>query len=229
MTLAESLEIKERLVSNAASGVFLVLSNIFLAPAIYESFVIGEAPTAIVYFNLLFASSLYHACQANFGCVVDYADHRKLDYFFVYIALLWTITTGLGRSHALSYRTRSLVFCIFLLPIAIMVIGDYEGVWIYLTAGVLPALIMIALCHNRGVRLFQRPTWVVVSAAIALPAFVFMYTLDKEDYEWAHGLWHVFIMLSIACLVLATKRYHRYADVVDDQDLYPNGPRRIVK
>ena len=173
-----------------------------------------------MYFSLLIASSLYHACRAGFVCLVPYIEHRKLDYLFVYTAVLWTLTTGLGRSHAIPIRRRLVVYYLFLLPVTIMIVGNYEGHWVQLVGGLLPALLMIAIAHTYGVALFRRWPWAVTSFVLAGIAGVFMFVMPSHTYEWSHSVWHIFSMLALACLIYSTRRHHRYVNPVDDPEKF---------
>jgi len=216
----EEFIVKERLTANMAGGLFLVLSNLFLAPAVYESFYLHEDASAIVYFNNIVVSSLYHSCRAGLFCAVSYLDHRKLDYLFVFFAVLWTLTTGLGRSHAISMRVRMLVFCVFFLPVNILIIGDQHGVVVQIVGGVLPAAVMIVLAHNKGVRLFRRLPWAIVAFVLGAISGVFMYALDYKTYEWSHSVWHILSMLAVVCLIYSTKRHFRDENPLDDPEKF---------
>ena len=216
----EQFILNEQLTGNVVGGLFLILSNLFLAPAVYYSLDLHEEASAIVYFNLIVVSSLYHSCRAGFSCVVSYVDHRKLDYLFVYFAVLWTLTTGLGRSHAISMRVRMLVFCVFFLPTAILIVGDQKGIAVQIVGGLLPAAVMIALAHNKGVRLFRRLPWAVLAIVLGAISGVFMYAMPLNTYEWSHSVWHVLSMLAVACLIYSTKRHYREQNPLDDPEKY---------
>lgn len=218
--------LQEQLNSTLAGALFLVISNIFIAPAIWISLYFSEVPSAIVYFNVLVASAMYHSCRAGFVCVVAYFDHRKLDYLFVYFAVLWTLTTGLGKSHAISYQLRLLVFNIFILPVAILIVGNYEGHSVQVVGGLLPALVMIVVANNRGVPLFRRPVWAALALVLGGTSALFMFALPHNTYEWSHSVWHVLSMLALFCLIYSTKRRYDFVNPFDDPERFPRPPPR---
>lgn len=218
--------LQEQLNSNLAGSILLVISNLFLVPAIFESFEIGEEASAIVYFSLLVASSLYHACRSGLVCLVAYIDHRKLDYLFVYTAVIWTLTTGLGRSHAIPLRRRLVVYYLFFLPVAIMIVGNYEGHWVQLVGGLLPGLTMVVIARMYGVALFRRPALAFVALFFGGIAGLFMFIMPYYTYEWSHSVWHIFSMLALAFLIYSTRRHHRYVNVVDDPEKFRTAMKR---
>jgi len=216
-----SFIIQEQLNSNLAGAIFLVISNLAIVPSILLSFYLHEEDSAIAYFNVFVASVLYHSCRSDFNCVVPYVDHRKLDYLFVYFAVLWTLTTGLGKSHIIPYRIRLVVFNLFFLPVAILVVGNYEGHWVQLVGGLFPALVMIAVANHYGVHLFRRIWWAVAALAVGAAAGLFMFVMPYSTYEWSHSVWHILSMTALFFLIYSTKRRYRNINPYDDPERYP--------
>lgn len=212
--------IQEQLNSNLVGGLFLVLSNLFIVPAIIESLYAREEDSAIVYFNILIASSLYHSCRAGFVCVIAYIDHRKLDYLFVYFAVMWTLTTGLGKSHTIPYRIRLVVFNFFFLPMAILIIGNYEGHAVQIVGGLLPGISMYIIAKHYGVPLFRRWGWALAAIVLGGIAGLFMFAMPYNTYEWSHSVWHIFAMLALLCLKKSTRRRFDVVNPFDDPELY---------
>lgn len=216
-----SFIIQEQLNSNLVGALFLVLSNLAIVPSILLSFYLREEDSAIAYFNVFVASVLYHSCRSGFNCSVPYIDHRKLDYLFVYFAVLWTLTTGLGKSHIIPYRIRLVVFNLFFLPVAILIVGNYEGHWVQLVGGVLPALVMITVAKHYGVHLFRRIWWAVAAFVLGGLAGLFMFIMPYNTYEWSHSVWHVLSMSALFCLIYSTKRKFNYINPDDDPERFP--------
>jgi len=206
-----------------AGGLFLVLSNLFMSPAIYLSLLQNANASALVYFSLLIASSAYHACRAGFGCVVGFDDHVKLDYLYVYFSVLWTIT-HVGRSHVIRHDTRLLIFVLFFLPTAFLIVGGHMNAGVPIVAGVLPGLAMGWVALRNRVKVFRRLPWALLGIAIGGVACIFMYLLPSVDYEWAHGIWHTLVMLAVACIIYANFRYRNYANPIDDPEKFAPAP-----
>jgi len=231
-----SAHVSASLNSNVANGVFLVVSNVFLAPAILESLQMHEWASAVIYFNVMVASTIYHSCRAEFGCLIDSPRleseflpvsrdvvqwiHSRFDVFFVFNAIMWTLTS-IGRSHAISHHTRLLVYEIFFLPLAFFVFGDFNDLWAALVGGLLPGAVMLVLCAQRGTRAIRRWHWFLLGVALAAFAGFFMYLMPYRTYGWSHGVWHITSMLALVCFNKATRRNYAFLNPLDDPEHFP--------
>ncbi|ETV84665.1 hypothetical protein, variant 2 [Aphanomyces astaci] len=72
----------------AAQSYFLILSNFAILPAAIVSFQRSFYVEAFMFLSLGVLSSLYHACDINWVCVVQYTYLQKLDFIFSFNSIL---------------------------------------------------------------------------------------------------------------------------------------------
>lgn len=183
-------------------GLFLVASNAVIGVAVYLLLEWGDYATALFYYALGIMSGLYHECRAFNKCLVPYGEHQKLDYIFVHLALIWTIT-AIGAEHPVHYKKRLIVFIVFFAITILLILGDNDAWLLAVVAGGGPGLTMIAIAVHHHQRLFKVWQMAVIGFVLAGIGGVFMYLFPYSTYGWSHGLWHVFVMLALLAFVFS--------------------------
>lgn len=214
--------------SPLVGGLFLIVTNLFLSPAIYLLLEWRDYATALFYYALLIISSLYHTCRAFNKCIVPYVEHQKLDYLFVFTSLIWSIT-AVGVPHAIHYRKRLTVFVVFFSITTVLVIG---GSTAWLIAGVAAGgtgatMIVIAAVHDTP--LFKSWRMALLGFALVGVAAIFMYILPSATYDWSHAIWHILSMLAYLAFVFAVFGFKRLTPLISYSDTPPLNYALAVK
>jgi hypothetical protein len=183
------------------AGVFLILSNIGIVPAISLAITYDLIPEAAIYSVVCFISTVYHICQADFYCVYSFRALQTSDHFFVFGLLIWTTLYFIG----LDLTTKFTVFIIIqglLLP---AVIDFLESWWI---GGVLLAFLLIfsLFVLSKFTKKIHKPSLVDFMTATVLIGGGFFFHLYAGEpganrYWWAHSIWHLLGMLSLYFII----------------------------
>jgi len=199
--------------SPVPAGVLLVASNLVLAFAIYYTLECRDYATSLFFYALMLMSGMYHECRAFNKCVVPFEAHIMLDYIFVYISLIWTIT-AVGIEHAIHYRKRLIVFIVFF-SITIVFIFNQSSAWLVALVGPVGAgIVMITLSIIHQTPLFKVWQMAVLGLVLGGIGGFFMYLTPYEDYDWAHTLWHIFSMLALFSVYVAVYGFISFTPLV---------------
>jgi len=197
---------------NVLGGLSLVLSNIALVPAIWLLGLRNDTASGAVLVMTFVASVLYHSCRAGFFCLAEYRMHVLSDYLWVYIGIVWLVTSLPFRplKYAGDAQLHALFFFVLVSPIVFCILFDVPHYYQPLVGLALPFafVIVFSLLHNGNSRrrLFRRRTgtgWAIAAAVSLTLAGVFMYALPMSTYAVSHTLWHVFSMLGSYFVVRA--------------------------
>jgi len=190
---------------NVTNSLLLVLSNIALIPAIFYLVMLREVVTALLLIWTIVFSSLYHSCRAGVFCLFKYEQHVLGDYLSVYISIIWILTfLGIRNSelHVFAF------FFSFMFTL-LVILGQFSYVLLPIIGIGLPAVIAVSHACLRKHRMFYSWPWAVATFVLAGLAGVFMFFMPKDDYGWAHSLWHLFSMLSAWTFAIAITPYRK--------------------
>lgn len=181
------------LVGPAVGAILLVVTHIFLLPAIVYTAIRGYAVDITVLLMLLTASTLYHSCMAGyFCCDVSLADHRLADHSMVYIALTWLYLT-LCPNIRWDVRFSVLLGIIFI----IIVFNKRLFQSFVFMAMLLSFFVIYGILAIFWARLPLR-RFDILAALLVAGLLVSGFVLhlvggspDNHNYWWAHSLWCV--------------------------------------
>lgn len=184
-------------------AVLLVITHVFLIPAIVLVAYRGYPVDVTVLLMLLVASILYHVCLAGWHCEVSLSDHRVADHSMVYITLTWLYLTFCAGIR-LDVRFSVLLGIIFLL-----IVFNERLFRSFVFAGLLLAFfVLYAIVALFWIRLPLR-RFDLIFACMVLGLFVAGFVLhliggdaNDKNYWWCHSLWHIFAMVAIGLFLL---------------------------
>lgn len=187
----------------------LVVTNVFLIPAIVYSAMRRMPVDATILSMLLLASTLYHACQAEYFCETSLSDHRLADHSFVYITLTW-LFLSMASGVRMDVRYSILLGIIFILIFFNeRLFQSFAFAGILLATFVLYALVglfWIGLPLRRFDVIFGLIILVLFGAGFAL--HLVGSDPDSANYWWAHSLWHVFAMCAIVLFLIMRDNFY---------------------
>ena len=189
---------------NLVSAYILVLTNLFIVPAFMLAAWRGSRTTAIILFSVYVNSCLYHSCRGGFFCLMHYLKHRTLDYLAVYNAMTWFIYMIGARRHdfTIDERRHTEMHFATMIVTTMAIIADVGNFWLPVIGIGIPVLVVLVLDTVDSRTFVYRPKWAWATLACFLvggAAFAF----GNGAYWWAHGVWHTFVMLGIACFMIA--------------------------
>ena len=200
-----------QLTGPAVGGVLLVVTHIFLIPAIVYTALRRMPVDVTVLTMLLLASTLYHSCQAGWFCETSLSDHRVADHSAVYIVLVW-IFLSMAAGIRMDVRYAILLGLIFLLIFFNeRLYQSFVFAAILVTALILYAL--VALCFiGLPLRRFDVIFGVCILALFGTGFALHLVGSDPSspNYWWAHSLWHVFAMIAIVLFVIMRDNYYLF-------------------
>ncbi len=201
--------------TTAIEGLFLVISNIALLPAIIYAFYLKLIPETSIISVVFIISTVYHLCQAGFICLltIDFVTFQFSDHFFVYSLLVWIVLYAIGLP--LEFR-----FAIFIWIQALLfpLLLEFKNTWwfggfiigfIVLITVLLLSLIIRAIPRINIFSLIAAVILLGIGFALHLiggdptpPSHDQQHLKNEEDdinhkYVWLHSLWHIFSMLAI--------------------------------
>jgi hypothetical protein len=186
---------------SAAAAVGLVLSNLFLGPAIGYAWVRRLAVETAVLIAVFVASTTFHTCQVGWFCWgVTLPALQLTDHFTVYAAIVYFSLYFVGTRQ----RERTAV-TVAVIPVLLPVIASYldsivSGVVVIAIAAVVALVAAVVILWSQGV-IFMDARSVLV-AVVLLAAGVVFHVVggdfgEDSDYPWAHTAWHVLAMLAL--------------------------------
>ncbi len=184
----------------AVGAVLLVVTHIFLVPAIVLVAYRGYSVDFTVLVMLLVASVLYHSCLAGWFCEVSLSDHRTADHSMVFITLTWLYLTFCAGIR-IDVRFSVLLGIIFLL-----IVFNERLFRSFVFAGFLVLFFVVyAIVALFWIKLPLR-RFDVIFAFLILGLFVVGFVLhliggdaNDSNYWWAHSLWRTFPPPLLAC------------------------------
>jgi len=185
-------------------GVFLVLTNLVLIPAILIALCIGrDLVTGTILFLMFVLSTLYHICEAGWYCMVSFDTHQAADHLMVYTLVFWVFLMG-------TTRYRNVQFSLLLVNTAALVLFVTVSTQTFFF-GFLYVLFFIGWISvsYAGFGIPPKPYGIGLLlialglALIGLAPFLVGDDPGDSNYWWAHSLWHFFVMLAVIFLLLA--------------------------
>lgn len=186
-------------------GLFLVLSNLALIPAVIYCLAKKKWVLCIIFSRLLLVSTFYHICQAGYYCFsVTLEALRTSDHFFVYMSLTWLVLYLLGLPIVLK-----LIVSIVVEMIALPALVAYIDSWWVL--GTILIMLAAVILITMAIRFAKSPARLkklmridildtIMAVTLISLGFVFHILAGEPGsyrYGWAHALWHVFAMLGM--------------------------------
>lgn len=178
-------------------GLFLVLSNFAILPAViytvYKHLFIDAAILVIMFI----ASSVYHLCQSDFFCAVSFNALQIVDHFFVYQTLIWVLfyIVNIPLVHRL---TLLLFFQMGLLPFTLQYVNSW---WL---TGITLLLIGVVCVVSLTFFYWDKPVlskFDFCIAVILIGTGFYLHVLagppGVPNYWLWHALWHMLAMLGI--------------------------------
>lgn len=203
-------------------GLFLVLSNFAIVPVIVHLVRHGHWASAGNYTGVLVVSSLYHMCRAGVLCLFEYDLHRIADYLFVYRAVVWTFAALATRRSVFGERAteaRAAFHFLFMILVTLVLLGARESSPLVPLCGfVFPLVTAVLFSVRTGARLVTAWGWGAAAGVLFVAGATLGFLMPVHEYNWAHTLWHTFVMLSMYAFVRATEERRRAP---------PRVPRRI--
>jgi hypothetical protein len=199
-------------------GVALVLSNLFLVPAIVFAILHWEAEhddedrvvrytfrprivDAVVFGRIFAGSVMYHMCHAGWGCVSPFAFMQAADHVQVWMGMVWITLLFLSFQKEITFSAFLLIELLFQsLPFVLMNTSLFPVAF-------LPAVVVL---------LFMRVTFMhipilkydillgVVAVLLFVSGVFFINGADVYDpqYWYIHATWHVLAMTALTLLYL---------------------------
>lgn len=191
-------------------ALFLVLTNFALLPVITRLVRTGDWATAGNFFGVLIASSAYHMCRAGVLCLFDYPLLRIGDYLFVYRALVWAIASLVARPRVFgpgrALQVRAAFHFVFMIPVSLIILGsEHNDIWIPVAGFVLPLAIAVVVSLSLGERFVNDWRWGGLAISMFVIGAILGFCVGAEVYNWAHSLWHAFVMMALYAFVRATE------------------------
>lgn len=194
----------------AVKGLFTVVSNVAILPAVVLAWRRREYDGCLLLFKLFWSSSLYHFCQSGFWCLFSFKTLRIVDYVSVFAAVSWMFlfVARVGPR----WRGGLVVFIVMqLLSLQL----QYGTRWYLALLGVatigIPTSIAYAVIScgttTTTTTLARDGAALLAAIVLAVVGFVFYFVEGEPDtndtYPYTHGAWHVFAMFSLLALFYA--------------------------
>lgn len=187
--------------TQVAEGIYLIVSNAALIPAITLALYYYLYAEAVVLGVLLYSSSVYHLCQAQFYCIFPLQVLQESDHYFVYSTLLWISLYFAGLN--LTER-----FCIyyffqaFLYPTILRFMKDTVFIIVIIVIIIGITIFAIIFIVQRFPK-FSFWEYFITAALIGSGLALHIYAKEPENstYPIAHATWHVLIMLAIIFII----------------------------
>ena len=204
LDLMREIHPTERWDESWTEGLLLVLSNFALLPVVTRLLRRRDWATAANYLGVLLVSSLYHGCRAGFLCPGDYKMLRIADYLFVYRSVVWSFAAlvarprifGLERSHVM----RGAFYFSVMVPMTLILLTcEHTSPWVPFTGFIFPLAVAAAVTNAYRQPFINDWVWGTLGLALFSGGGVLGFALPSRDYNWAHWMWHVFVMLSMYC------------------------------
>jgi hypothetical protein len=185
-------------------GVFLVITNIVLIPAILIALLIGrDLVTATILFMMFLVSTFYHICEAGWYCMVPLDTLQASDHIMVYTLVFWVFLIG-------TTRYRDIQFSLLLVNTAALVVFVAVSTHTaFFGAFYVAFFIAWIIVSYAGFGIPPKPYGIgLLLIALMLTLFgliPFFIGGDPGDsnYWWTHSLWHFFVILAVIFLLLA--------------------------
>lgn len=186
-------------------GLLLVASNAALWPAMYLSTRRGKMAKSLVMLWTFLASTGYHTCRAWALCYTAFRLSRIGDYLFVYMLIVWILTSlGLRRHGVVYIELHNFLFFLLYGPTMFAVLAEVSTAWLPIVGIGVPVLVTVAFSYKTGNRLFYNKPWTIATFLLVIAAGLFMFIMPTRDYWWAHSIWHLCAMLAALTEELAT-------------------------
>lgn len=204
----------------------LVLSHVFLLPALYLTWKRRLAPEASLIVGVLIASTLFHMCQVELFCFwLDLHALQLTDHFMVYTALLWFslyAIKGVGK------RLRiSIVFAVMAieLPIIATYMGKLvDGAIVIAATIIITTVVFLSVWHRRGRPKFNWSELLVAVLAIGIGVVLHVVGGDYGEnwlYPAAHTAWHITAMTALYYFVKVrsnNKKFVHFYESIEEHD-----------
>lgn len=186
-------------------SIFLVLSNLFLLPAIIWSIFKNNILDTTILIIVFVASTIYHLCLAEWVCVSTQWESQLSDHAMVYILMMWIYISLWDIS--LVARTAFIYIVIYLLYLfSVNAVSNWlfaiSLIWFFIAF----AIFRIAL-YQFNEKIFGMDLILTIISIILFGIGLFMHiwggSPSSTNYWWTHSLWHVFAMLGIFVIILA--------------------------
>lgn len=188
--------------SPTVGGVFLVLSNLALLPALWYA----VRANLFVEFGLLaavfMASTAFHICQSAFFCFgVSLFSLQVSDHLLVFLAIihfsLYVVNASLVARTAITFVATPII-----LPVVVTFLHDFVSGAIAISVAVVAAAIMFVIIITINGRIYL--DWksviiavVLMAGGIALHLVGGDFSEDNTKYFSLHSAWHVASMIAL--------------------------------
>lgn len=197
----------------AHQGLILVLSNIFITPAIYVSLYKKAYLLTSFLSATMLISTLYHFCTAEFYCLTNVHAMAQWDFIFamgsVAAGLEYLLAYDAPRYRGIAILEQRLSFIAFFAIIILRVLIDREAYatfwWIAGITGFLILIKIICVDHFKlYIHDYNWPALVTGFLFILLGLGLFFVT-ETDSYWWTHSLWHTLVFIGMAFFILGRR------------------------
>ena len=201
-----------------SDGLFLVLSNLFVLPALLYAIILGQIPEAAILGIVGLVSFFYHLCQAGFYCIVkdtcptgkNFSILQFADEFFVFLALLWFIAYWFKFNTRTVLLEMTIAFIFIAQAIVFIPLVADSGNFIFYEIGLI-ILTLVASFIWMLIWRRRRISWDGLGIALGLIiiGLILFYVAGdpgEPNYDLVHGIWHV--LLFVAVFFILDTRYN---------------------
>ncbi|KAF0716747.1 hypothetical protein As57867_002681, partial [Aphanomyces stellatus] len=218
-----------------AQSWFLILSNLAILPAAVLSFQHELYVESFLFLSLGILSSLYHACDLSWYCVIEYRYLQKLDFIFSFNSILLCLFHLAGIRPKRKAIMQLIGFTLLTVLISInpttmvnwVIIGCIGGGQLAIAWTTYIVFARVIFGKSTKVRKIMYSFFFLSNnfhlPRVALGAFSWLcgllcWFLNKGPSYWLeHSLWHIFAMSSAGALISC--RRNVWYKIVDDDGL----------
>ncbi len=194
-------------------GLFLVLSNIFIIPAIYASIYKKAHLLTSFLSTTMIVSTLYHFCTAEFYCLANVHAMAQWDFIFamgsVAVGLEFLLAYDAPRYKGTRILEQRLTFIVFFAIIVIRVLIDREAAatffWII---GIAVFLIFLKLVFVDHFTVYTHDyNWIalIIGFLFILMGLGLFFVTGTSSYWWTHSLWHTLVFIGMFFFILGRR------------------------
>lgn len=183
---------------NTIEGIFLVLSNLFLLPAIILCYKNGRTAEFAFLWCMMKVSFFYHMCQAEFYCIFYNRDtFQLLDHFMVYSTFFW-LALYLTKVELKRRIAAYIYFVVAVFPALLLYVHTYWFPFLIIGYGIAAEVFFISFVKGE-IRKVYGVNIIIIFFCLMLGVILYMVGDEPEGhlYAWTHIVWHATSMIAI--------------------------------
>lgn len=181
-------------------GLILVLSNLFILPALWIATRMGYAMDSLIVATVFTSSTLYHACDAEWFCLVPLTQHRIQDHYTSNALVAWILLCIVG----VRFTERCSIFFVIMATYVLFASDPKRLDPPFFLVGTIVFFALYIAARALGFRRYPPrldPADMTVAILLLLASYVFFVAGgDPENglrYVIMHSLWHAVSMPAV--------------------------------